>query len=481
MSNRLKNGILLSTIVISLLMHLPHFKKDLVSIHVWRQTQTQSTINSFYQEDMNIFHPKRLERKNTNGNFRMEFPLMQWSVAVFYKAFGNHLVITRICMFIIGIFSVLGIYQLLLMLFRNPLLAVIGAWAFNFSPAFYYYTINPLPDNLSLAAAIWGMALFFRWTHHENRFSLLLSGLLFTIATLCKLPFILFFAVPGIWFLRELFRTGWSKKLFFDGIVAFFSLIFPLWWYLTVIPEWGENMVIKGMLNNGDSANQLFDYLQHNLVSTLPELLLNYGSVIFFLAGFYFLFRNKAWKNRSFLPLATAGLLIICYYLFEANAIAKIHDYYLFPFMPLLFVLVAYGAFQLYNTGKKWRYAVLVILLVLPVTCFLRMQTRWDEKSPGFNPDLLAYRNELRTAVPANDLVVAGNDDSHFIFLYYIDKKGWGFDHDSLTGPELAEMIRSGAKYLYTDADAIIANPLINNHFEKLVLQKGTIRVYKLK
>jgi len=83
--------ILLLIAVVSFFMHLEHLSKDLMSDHVWRQTQTQSTIINFYEEDMNIFNPRQNERGNTMGILRMEFPLMQWLVACLYKIFGNHL------------------------------------------------------------------------------------------------------------------------------------------------------------------------------------------------------------------------------------------------------------------------------------------------------------------------------------------------------------------------------------------------------
>ena len=54
---RYRNVILLTIALISLVMHYEHFEKDLISIHTWRQTQTQSTIVNFYEEDFNIFNP----------------------------------------------------------------------------------------------------------------------------------------------------------------------------------------------------------------------------------------------------------------------------------------------------------------------------------------------------------------------------------------------------------------------------------------
>ena len=73
---------------------------------------------------MNILNPRRNDRGDGDGIFRMEFPLMQWLVAATYKIFGNHLIISRIFMFVIGIFSVLGMYKLLQALFRNSTISL---------------------------------------------------------------------------------------------------------------------------------------------------------------------------------------------------------------------------------------------------------------------------------------------------------------------------------------------------------------------
>ena len=482
MNKTLRNIILVSIVVISSLMHLKHFSKDLMSIHVWRQTQTQSTINNFYEEDMNIFNPRRNDRGDSDGIFRMEFPLMQWLVACQYKIFGYHLIITRIFMFLIGLLSILGIYKLLDSLFHKTILSVIGAWAFNFSPSFYYHTINPLPDNFALCCSIWGLTLFFIWYNNKKTKYLIFSALLLSIGALCKLPFIIYYIVPLVYFVTLVIKIGFNKKVFFQSLGAFSFSVLPITWYLFVIPKWHGNVIVKGMLNNNDSIIKLLDYFQHNLISTLPELLINYGSLIFFLAGFYFLFKKKSFRNPKFILLVSLSILTLMYYLFEANAIAKIHDYYLFPFYPLLFILVAYGAYNLYTSKIKfYRYLTVFLFLLLPITCYFRMQGRWNTDSPGFNKDLLLFKTELQDAIPKDALVVAGNDESHFIFFYYINKKGWGFDNDKLTPEMLNSMIEKGAEYLFTDSNVILNRSNIVTFLDKLILERGTIKIYSLK
>ncbi len=474
-----KYVLLLTLAAVSILMHLPHMNKDLISFHVWRQTQTQTVIDNFYEEDFNILNPRINNRGNGDGIFRMEFPVMQWLVANIYRITGRSITVTRILMLITGFLSVAGIYFLLLMLFENEFVAATGAWAFNFSPSFYYYTINPMPDNFALAAGIWGLAMFFMWYRKKKTYMLVLSSMLIALAALAKLPFILYYAVPfsAVVYLCLRKKAKKCTALFF---YSFGFALLPLAWYISVIPGWHGNIIVKGMLSYKDNILQLLDYYQHNLISTLPELLINYGSLVFFLAGIYYAAKNKIYRSPVFIFLASGGLVLISYYLFEANAIAKVHDYYLFVFYPFLFSLVAYGIKQLTCRSRKIVAALSVFMLaILPLTCGLRMEDRWDINHPGFNKDLYLYKTQLQNSVPDTSLVIAGPDESGYIFLYYIHKKGWNFYN--LPGKEkVKDMIAKGAKYLYTDLPEKDLKHL-QSLIDRKIAQYGSIRVYKLK
>ncbi len=462
-------------------MHAPHLQKDLISVHVWRQTQTQSTIQNFYEEDMNILNPRRNDRGAGEGIFRMEFPLMQWGVALLYKALGNDIMVTRLAMFLISLFSMLGIWFLLFQAFGHEKLALMGAWAITFSPTFFYYAINPMPDNLALCCGIWGLGVFLSWTKKPASWRLLISGLLLSLATLSKLPFVLYFAFPAGYFLYDWIQNRWRNEFVRYAFLLLIPLVFPAAWYIWVIPGWEGNGVVAGVFDNQIGWGTFFDYVQHNLISTLPELLLNYGSVPFFLAGFYFLGKRKAHSQLSFAAFALLGLALAAYFFFEINMIAKVHAYYLMPFFPLLFTLVGYGAWHLSEIRKPLsRYLVYGILLLLPLTCFLRTQARWQYEKPGFNPDILTYKTELQAASPGDALCVVGNDASHYILFYHLNRKGWGFDHDQLTAAQLESMINSGAEYLYSDSRTVDQNPDIQPYLDSLVLEKGSVRVFRL-
>jgi hypothetical protein len=481
--SKLKIAALILIPLISLLLHLPHFQKDLIGVHVWRQTQTQATIDHFYEEDFNILNPKRSNRGAGEGLLRMEFPLMQWLVAGIYKLSSPSVLTTRIFMFCTGLLAVFGSFLLIRNIFKNEYLALAGAFALCFSPAFYYYTINPLPDNMALCFGILGLAVFSSWYQNpvlRKSWRLFVSGVFLAIAALCKLPFILFFAVPLITLLML-----WRQKseahahLKYSTLIAAPSIL-PLAWYAWVVPGWRHsNGIVYGMASNRISVGEFFDYLQHNLISTLPELLVNYAAMPFFVAGLWFMIRQGRKRGALFYGYFFCCLFILAYFFFELNMIAKVHDYYLFPFYPMIIILIVYGLNSLYRWKGSFLKPLIILLLLLPFTAYLRMQHRWDESSPGFNADLLRYKHELRAAVPDNALCIAGTDQSGFIMFYYIDKKGWSYAEEQLTGKSMENMIRQGARYIYSD-HSVSDRADLKKYLSDKVGQWGSIQVFQL-
>lgn len=471
----------------SLLMHLPILNRPLVGIHVWRQTQTQTNIRNFATEDGNLFNPRvdNLDEGGPGGIKRMEFPLMQWIFSLFYRLFGDHILISRLLSFLIGILSLGGIYTLFRWVFQDKMIAVLGTWAFCFSPAVYYYIVNPMPDNLGLCLGICGLALFYKWKRNPGNWTLWGSAALLGLATAVKLPFILLLAVPmgdvAFQLLKHKFKGGFKSLL--PALHMGLMLIPALAWYAWVIPTWTGNGIVQGI--GGEEQTDwgaLFDIASYNFYSILPEVLLNYAAVPAFLAGFWFFFRQKGLRSSLFPPLALFAAGLLAYYFFEMNMIVKIHDYYLFPFLPLLFLIVAYGLQELLKL-KGWFGKALVVaaIIVMPITAYLRMQQRWDLDKPGFNADLITHQDALRKAIPAEVKIVAGADASPHVWLYYLDRKGWAFQHWQLTSEWLDARIEKGATYIITDMPYPELQPEVQAYFGPMIAEEGEIRVYPLK
>lgn len=473
--------ILITIPMISFFLHFRIFSLELIGPHVWRQTQTQTNILNFAREDMNILNPKVNNNADTDRIQRMEFPLMQWIYAWPYKWFGNHVIISRVLTFIMGLFSVWGMYRFLFFIFHIRLVASLGAWAFNFSPLFYYYTLNPLPDNMALCLGLWGLSFFLHYQKDAKLKHLIFSAILFGISVAVKLPFILCMTFPGYYLLHKLFTKNQKLKTFGQGVIFILMVIPAAVWYVWVIPQWKSNPVIKGVYAHQKPLIEIIDILQSHIISNLAELYINYASFVFFITGLILIFKKSIWKNSIFQSLALWGIATILYFLFEITAIGKEHDYYMFPFLPLFFILVASGIkFFIFHENKVLNYLTIFALILTPLTAFLRADSRWNPEKPSVNIDLYRNKDELRNLVPDDALCVVGNDLSQHIFLYYIDKKGFVFDQDLLNGEMLKIYINKGATFLFSDSRSDERDDVIL-YLDQLVFHKGSLKVFKLK
>lgn len=456
-------------------------------MHAWRQTQTQTNTQNFATEDNNILNPRRNDRGDDDGLFRMEFPLAQWTLAQVQRAVGDGPLVMRGFYFCMGLLTLFGLFVWVKTLLGEPIWAVFAAWGLGFSPTFFYHGFNPMPDNLALCAGVWGLAFLQQAIRLEDEAEKkkniakywVLASMCLAVATLCKLPFVLFYAIPAGWLLARIRDPGWSTLIFPMGVLSV-GLTLPVAWYGVVIPEWEGNNIVGGVLSVDYGWQRLFDYFQHNLLSTLPEMLLNFAAVPAFLFGLF-----SAWKKRKLLFATYAYLFLfaiglVLFFFYELHALGKAHDYYLYPYLPVLFLVTAYGL-KAWWEGPRLRYLLPAILLLAPLFCGLRLNHAWTPSQPGFNPDLYKHREVLQAAVPDDALVIAAVDQSPFIYLYYLQKKGWVLNNDEFTEDHFREMIDAGASYLYSDSRQLEEKTWLQPYLQEIITEQGSFIAYRIK
>ncbi len=472
----------------SLVLHYKIFNLELQGTHAWRQTETQTIITNFAEKDMNIMNPRVNNHGIDSDIFRMEFPLMEWVYAVFFKVFGDHIIISRILTFITGLFCVFGFYRLGYVVTRDYLAAIIGAFAFSFSPSFYFYTMNPMPDIMALCFSIWGLVFFFKWFFGKRYKDIILCIVMFTLATLVKLPFILNFALIGVYEITLLVKSRFKQwKRTFNILLLSLLILSPaIAWYAWVIPGWKGNGIVQGIagLTKADPA-YLYDLFSYNFSTVFPKLLLNQYCLPLFIGGVALIFIRRFYKNILFPALVCWAVSACAFYLFEMNMIDKWHDYYLFPFLPIIFLTVLYAVNSLVKSRQIVPVTlVFALMILLPAQAKRFADYRW-RIYPGnafeMNPDFITCKKELRNAVPDTAHVIVANDISPFIDLYYIHKKGWWIDNYWLSEDTLIKRIKQGAQYFYCDTRKLDENPRIRRHLSGPVYQCNTIKVWKLK
>ena len=470
---------------ISMAMHWRIFTTDLMGIHLWRQSETQINIQNFYRHDFNIMNPRNNSFNGGRDNImRYEFPIMQWSIAAAHKLFGESIAITRICMFLIGLWGVFGMFFMIKHVFRDTFLGVVGAWAFNFSPVFYYYTMNPLPDVFALCSTLWAIGFFFRYCHSEKNQDAFLSAFFLSLATLAKLPYVILGIMLGAYILIRLFKNG-AKELpntLKLGLIYLVLLLPAFFWYKWVIPSWGTNGVLTGFMENKIPLSKSIEILKFHYEETLPRLLLNKANIPFFVLGIFFMLKNKLLATEKGLIWAAMGLTVTAYFLFELNMIDIVHDYYLMPFLPILFVLIVYGFKKMWTLHPIGSLAAIGLLCLSPVLAFRAVNKYWSIEKSYVNEDLMRNKDALRKLVPNDEKCIILNDVSSYIFSYQIDKQGFIFQDDHLPMLWIDDMVKNyNVHYMYSDSRKVDGSPEFQPFVDSLIFERGTIKVFKLK
>ena len=481
----LSASVIALSVILSLILHWPIFKKDITGIHSWRQSQTQLNIRYFYREDPNILNTRVAHFNGGKDNlYRYEFPLMQWSIAMVQKVFGDHITVTRICIFLIGLLTLTAFALLIFSLFKDPLLSALGFWALSFSPVFFYYTVNPIPDNLALCAGIFYLYYAVKNYEKETRKNHLVAALFLSIATLTKLPFVVFGAFTLLYFFqkRQQFKTG-LKREFLTNLFLYPLLLLPaFFWYKWVMPGWEGNGILHGIFSNDKSWPHINGILLYHYKVMFPRILMNSVSLILIVVALFYGLKSKSIFTKKNLPFVAVFLMVLLYFVLEINMIDIHHDYYMMPFLPLLYLAIVYGTKKILESKYYLNLAVVPIFLIMPFQNNIQNKDSWSEEKSGFNRDLFTYQQELKNAVPKGQRVIAINDPSNFFYFYKLDKEGYVFNNDYLLVEWLDDLIQyHKVKYMYSDSRKIDENPEMMERFDSVILQKGSIKVIRLK
>ncbi len=465
-------------IVISFAEHAPYFNLDVQGIHARRQAQTMWNVRNFVRHDNNILNP-RIDRFNGGHDniMRYEFPLMQWSIAQLERMFGEDIRLVRYYLFFLGIISVLALFGIIHALTKNWMLAAFTAVLFQHAPLFFYYSINPLPDNMALTASL--VYVYFILMYESSRAlkMLVFASLAMLIATWCKLPFLMFSIISIIFFIQRLIKNRKiTSEMWVYFIVQFIVLVPAIAWYAWVMPGWINNPVLSGKVGEEVSWSEYWRILQFHLAVMFPRLILSYPLVILLLVG---LFHIKHWGRQHAWIIGV--LAITCFYLYyEFLPIGTVHDYYMMPFLLWLFISIAYGI----SYVIKWKYGnsiFMVIFLAAIIITPFTAPSKWSIWKSTKNPDFYYYARELASLVPNDEQCIILNDNSKYTFSYKIDKMGHIFDHDYLPMTFVDNIVRKyGIKYMYSDSEKINNDETFQPYIKKELGSFRTIKVYEL-
>jgi 4-amino-4-deoxy-L-arabinose transferase-like glycosyltransferase len=440
-----------------MLMHLPFVNLPPCSIHVWRQCNTLAVARNFFEESSNIFQPRIDRRGLSDGVTGMQFPAYEWVLSRIYFVTGEHYAIQRLFALMISSMGIIAMFFFLRKIARDSFYGILGAWCLAWSPEFFYHGMNALPDMMALTAAIYACYLFLRWTYRGGRKLYWATFLLMTIAGLIKIQYfmiIAFMAGTLLMMQRFSFKNIFHGKLLQLTLMAILSGGIIASWYI-----YARNLIkISGLkdfvieVRSAESVDAAIIILKRNLISDFPELLINYGSIIFVIAALILIGKRRLQTRPAVLGFILLALAYFSYHVLELHQM-RVHQYYMLPSLIFFIPLAAAGAALMY-AKEKLRLVMTVALISLPILCAIRIiPARWIKSDLGIPTELAdaASLQRLQNAVPKNKLVAVGPDPSGCIFFYFLDKKGYSFSHAS----KLQNEKFPGAEYLYLYKSAL--------------------------
>lgn len=475
------------TIVLNILIHLPFINLPPCSIHVWRQCNTLAVARNFYEEDGNILKPRVDRRFDTNGVTGMQFPAYEWVLSKIYSLTGEEYYSHRLFSLLLiscGLYFIAGFFRLLT---GSAYEGALAAWIVCWSPEVFYQCINALPDIMAFSCAFAALYFSFKWFHEQKKKYRAAVFFLITMAGLIKIQF----GIVGIFIAVHLFSPGGKGASLHASerkgwlLYGLMSILLVSTWYIYANRLIETSGLYDYVLNVRPISDPwvMAQIVKKNIISDVPELLLNYSAFILLLAGLFTMLPRLSLKRIFGNPFVITGLSFMIWYFLMLEQM-RVHQYYLLPVLLITTHIILQGA--KFFDKQKYSFVLVGLLLLQPVLASIRiLPARWMKTDLGIPAEFANQKQlqVLKAAVPADAPTITGPDKSGCIWLYFLHKKGFSFGDsgdffrkDGTGKNEFKEAKKRGAQWLY------IRKGEINSEQEGLLLKQtiGQFEIYKV-
>jgi hypothetical protein len=221
--------------------------------------------------------------------------------------------------------------------------------------------------------------------------------------------------------------------------------------------------------------------LWRNIYTHFTEQLISIPNLIPFFLALYLVIKEKAVQLEKIwmYGLWAAGLL--AYHIIELHQMAE-HMYYMFPYLPLIFIVTAKGYGYLLARKKEW--LILLILISLPIVAIAGTIHNFINDNAALPKDFFnaQQRQALDELIPNDALCLVGPDQSRAIFHYFTHTKGLSFRNtEEFTEQWLKNGIRKGATYLIITKNPGLPVSLMPYMSHKLDYKGTDLEVYVIK
>lgn len=479
-------------------------------MHQWKQSMHFSIIQNYIDGTAEFWHPamNNLFNPDNTGKLILEFPIFHQITASIISVFPNlSPSLFRWIMFILSFIGFYHSYKLARAILKNDFFALLSTFLVFAIPVIAFYSANYLVDVPAMAFCFSAIYFFEKDIQKASIINSILGMFFLALAGLLRLP-ILILPISYIG-CRIIFRKRILKLLW----------IFPA---LLIIAIWYHYVKKYNTYFVSYPPTETYSYLSpERLLSTthsifnfiIYQLGWSYRFLVFYILVFTYMAFNWRKISRFWFTVLLFTIVGSIVYIYLWFGIFEHHDYYLFPVIPVIF-LIWLNVFYVAINTKYSQYALYIAIVVLGINAIntfdnMRLRTyhknlkiahiftgryesgNWwyfgkedKEKWKVFRV-VSPYKSKILESygVYSTDTVICDFDPSPTYSLALLKLKGWTLYNSSFSSiDDYVKYSKQGAKYLISNTsrnytlDSLDLKKLKQN----FILRVDSMVVYKI-
>ncbi|MBK8557243.1 MAG: glycosyltransferase family 39 protein [Lewinellaceae bacterium] len=424
-------------IILLFLLRFLHFGSAIDAPHDWRQSDTAFYIQDFYENGIDVLHP-RVCWMGANNTLALECPLPEALIAAAYRVFGPSIPLARLLFLLLFAGAVYFFYKVIALLFGSEL----ARWAslvYMALPLSIYYSRAVHIDFSAIMLSHAMVYYYLLGVHHRRWAFLLLSSVAASLAFVIKAPYAFYFALPMLAYAAHTKSLKWVLQR-----AWVYALAFGCFWawqtHATALNSVSPNLdYILHFRKFDNNLSWYFGTLQQRLTAYHWKVLLQrgvlevcgLGGIFFSLFGFR---RLQNLPNVRILLWWIVGLAAYVLIFFNLNVV---HNYYQLPLLAPVAVLCARGILS--NSGTKQQFAPLLFGLLLTANWLYAEHYYYQ-----IDTDCQEIAQTIRVNTPDTSLVIVSYKDMDCRnpkILYPAQRRGWSVEETALK-PLVIERLR---------------------------------------
>ncbi|MES2589102.1 MAG: hypothetical protein V4622_08985 [Bacteroidota bacterium] len=495
------------------ILHVPPLES-----HLWRQTDSLTTIQSYFYDNTPFFKPHTNDYLDFKRNTTLtEFPILYYISSLFWSFTGEVYWVPRLLNLLVTLIGAYGLFKITLFYTKSLFAGFLSILFLFSSPTFSIYAISFIPNVPALGLVFYSWYQAVNYYENKKKSSLYVACLSICLAGLLKITLSISLVVFILISLYLFWKKKIDKKEFIKIQTLLFTSILLIFSWVLYLKSYNQNSASHSLFETFSIFSHTFEEFKQisnkSFWENVTLLEYKYFYILFIIICLYNYFQVFRRKNvvLGLIHILYLGGLIIYTSLFCFSFVN--HEYYLLDYIPLIILHVITFLYFIRDL-KQVKYIKLVLLgLGLfffsnsvahviskhfeATSPFKKVLTKNLSKSDqdfydyyrfvsGDRINLYTYREDLKKLkITRKDKVIVLPDNSPNSPLYFLNLRGvtnyqiYIDDNFSNTVKKCHEM---GYNYLiiFNKADSSLANAVSTVENKKLILDKEHVFIYKL-